>query len=128
MKNPILLAAGPSSSTNPNPGTAVDYLDAAGKSMTGAEAAAGPNIVQIVLSIIGVALSIMGVIFLVLIIYAGWNYMTAGGDEGKVETAKHTIARATIGLLIVLCSYAIVQFVVPNLLCATGVNAACPLI
>lgn len=129
MSLPSLIAAGPAGTTNPNPGAAVDYLDTAGKTMTGnADVASAPNIVQIVLSVIGVALSVLGVIFLALIIYAGFNYMTAGGDEGKVETAKHTIVRAVIGLVIILVSYAIVQFVIPNLLCATGASATCPVI
>jgi lysylphosphatidylglycerol synthetase-like protein (DUF2156 family) len=107
--------------------TTTDLLDTAGTSYTG-NAAETPNLIEIILSIVGVALSILGVIFLVLIIYAGYNYMIAGGDEGKVETAKQTITRAVIGLVIVLISFAIVQFVVPNLLCATGVNLACPVL
>jgi hypothetical protein len=116
--HPILLAATT---------TTTDLLDTAGTPYT-ANAAETPNIVQIILSIVGVALSVLGVIFLVLIIYAGYNYLIAGGDEGKIETAKHTITRAVIGLIIVLASVAIVEFVVPNLLCATGVNIACPVI
>ena len=97
--------------------TTTDLLDTAGGTT--------PNIIEIILSAIGIALSLLGVIFLCLILYAGWNYMTAGGDESKVETAKHTITRATIGLLIVLVSYSLVAFVIPLILCSTGVTESC---
>lgn len=56
-------------------------------------------------------LSLMGIIFIILIIYAGFTWMTAGGDEQKVSKAKSTIGRAAIGLFIVLAAYAITAFV-----------------
>lgn len=62
-------------------------------------------------TIVQVALSLLGIIFIILIIYAGYNWMTAGGDEGKVETAKKTLSRAIIGLIILVSSVAIWAFV-----------------
>lgn len=56
-------------------------------------------------------LSLLGVIFLILIIYAGYNWMTAAGDEQKVTKAKDTLTRAVIGLIITLGAYAIWYFV-----------------
>jgi len=73
--------------------------------------------------IINAALSILGVIFLVLIVYGGYVWMTAGGDESKVEKAKSTFGRAIIGLLIVICAYAIADFVVPAIYCASNPDA-----
>lgn len=65
---------------------------------------------------IGVAvyalLSLMGVVFLVLIIYAGITWMTAEGDEAKVEKAKKILTQAIIGLIIILAAYAISLFVI----------------
>jgi len=122
--NYSLLAAGPSSSANPNPSpSTIDLLYRAGGAY--GASASSPGIVQIIATVIGIALSLLGIIFLSLILYGGWNYMTAGGDESKVETAKHTIARASIGLLIVLLSYSIVLFVIPLILCSTGVTESC---
>jgi hypothetical protein len=51
--------------------------------------------------------SILGIIFIILILYAGYNWMTAAGEEQKVTKAKDTIKRAIIGLLILVSSYAI---------------------
>jgi hypothetical protein len=57
--------------------------------------------------IIKTGLSLLGVIFIILIIYAGYNWMTARGEEEKVTKAKETIWRAIIGLIILVSSYAI---------------------
>jgi len=56
-------------------------------------------------------LALIGVVFLILMIYAGYNWMTARGEEEKVEKAKDTITRAFIGLIIVVGAYAIWSFV-----------------
>lgn len=61
--------------------------------------------------VINAALSLLGVIFLVLMVLAGYNWMTASGNEQKVEEAKSTIKRAIIGLIIVLGSWAIWNFI-----------------
>jgi len=66
--------------------------------------------------IINAALSLLGIIFIVLIIYAGYNWMTASGNEQNVEKAKKTITSCVIGLIIVLCSWAIWTFLLENLI------------
>jgi len=62
-------------------------------------------------TIIGALLSLLGVIFVVLMLYGGFNWMTAGGREEKVNVAKDTIRRAIIGLIITISSYAIWFFI-----------------
>lgn len=61
--------------------------------------------------IIGAVLSLLGVIFLILMIYGGFIWMTARGNETKVTEAKDLITSALIGLIIVLAAYAITAFV-----------------
>jgi hypothetical protein len=61
--------------------------------------------------IIGVLLGLLGIIFLVLILYAGYLWMTAGGDEQKVTKAKELIWRAVIGLIIILSASTISFFI-----------------
>ncbi|HNX11266.1 MAG TPA: hypothetical protein PKI61_03940 [bacterium] len=61
--------------------------------------------------IVGAILSFVGVILLILIIYAGILWMTASGNEKNVEKAKNIIISAIIGLIIVLSAYAITAFV-----------------
>jgi TRAP-type C4-dicarboxylate transport system permease small subunit len=63
----------------------------------------------------------VGAIFFVVIIYAGVQYITAGGDKKQIDAAKSMLQRAFIGLLIIFFAFAVVSTVV-NLLArvATG--------
>jgi hypothetical protein len=63
-------------------------------------------------NIISAALGLLGVIFLILMVYGGYLWMTARGDETQTTKAKDTISRAIIGLVIVAGSYAIATYVV----------------
>lgn len=74
------------------------------------------DIRTIVGRIIYVALGIMGTVLLVIIIYAGFLWMTAGGNEEQIETAKKWIKNAVIGLAIILASYAITYFIITRLM------------
>ncbi len=66
---------------------------------------------SIIASVIKAALSLLAAIFLVLMIVAGFQWMTAGGNETKVEKALGMIKTAIIGLIIVLAAYAITIFI-----------------
>jgi hypothetical protein len=57
-------------------------------------------------------LGLLGLIAVVLIIYGGFIWLTAGGNEDKVGQAKRIISAAVVGLIIVLLAWAIVTFVV----------------
>lgn len=61
--------------------------------------------------LINAALSLLGVIFIILIILAGFKWMTAQGDSKKVDEAKDNIKNAVTGLIVVLAAYAITTFV-----------------
>ncbi|MEK7508916.1 MAG: pilin [Patescibacteria group bacterium] len=64
-------------------------------------------------------LGLLGVIFLVLIVYAGYLWMTAGGEEQQIEKAKSYIKNSVIGLVIILAAFGITRFVIGGLLNAT---------
>lgn len=61
---------------------------------------------------IKIALSITGLVFFVLMIYAGMTWMLARGEEEKITTAKNTIIMAVIGLFIVIAGYVITDFII----------------
>lgn len=71
----------------------------------------GASIGSIIAAIIKGFLALLGVIFVILILIGGYNWMTAAGDEEKVRKAKDTIQRAIIGFLIIAAAYAITYFV-----------------
>lgn len=70
-------------------------------------------------SVIQVGLSLLGIIALVIIIYAGFQWMTAGGNDEKAAEARKTMGYAVIGLIIILSAYAMSEFVIKRLYFAT---------
>jgi len=64
---------------------------------------------------ISIILGVLGVILVLIVIYAGFWWMTAQGDEKKVEKAKKMIYNAIIGLVIIFAAYAITNFVLDQL-------------
>ncbi len=70
---------------------------------------------QIIADVVEAFLGLLGIIFVILIILGGYNWMTAGGNEEKVTKAKETIRHAIIGLIIVVSAYAITYFVFSSL-------------
>ncbi|OGH66026.1 MAG: hypothetical protein A3B90_02940 [Candidatus Magasanikbacteria bacterium RIFCSPHIGHO2_02_FULL_41_13] len=75
-------------------------------------------------SIIGTALSMISVIFFILMVYGGFLWMTAHGDEGTVTKAKDTIIAAIIGIIIILASYAITNYVTTSVVSSPATPAA----
>ena len=61
--------------------------------------------------IVNTILSLLGVVFIVLIVIAGFKWMTASGNEKQVEEARKNITNAIIGLVITVASYAIWRLV-----------------
>lgn len=75
----------------------------------------GSNVFTLIQTVINAFLSIIGVLLLAYMLYAGYNWMTAHGDEEKVTAAKDTITRAIIGVIIIVAAYAISIFVMSRL-------------
>lgn len=61
-------------------------------------------------------ISLVGIIFFALILWAGFLWMTAAGNEQRVDEAKQILLAAVIGLIIVAAAYAITKFVGSTLL------------
>lgn len=69
--------------------------------------------------VINIFLSVVGIILVVLLVYGGYLWMTARGEEDRVKEAKSTIRNAVIGLVIILLAYSISSFVVRALVNAS---------
>jgi hypothetical protein len=65
-------------------------------------------------------MSVLGILFLAFVIYAGIAWMTAAGDEDKIRKAKGTLTTGIIGMVIILAAFSIAQFVVIAFGCATS--------
>ena len=65
----------------------------------------------IVNTVINTMLFIVGILSVIMIIFAGIRYVTAHGDKGQVESAKNTLIYAIVGLIIAIVAYALVNWV-----------------
>ncbi|HLD85876.1 MAG TPA: hypothetical protein VJA28_00310 [Patescibacteria group bacterium] len=72
--------------------------------------------------IINILLGFLGVLAVILVLWGGFKWMTAAGEESKIEEAKKLMGGGVIGLIIILAAYAITAFVVNQLTQATGYN------
>ncbi len=65
--------------------------------------------------VISTFLSVLGIIFIGMILFAGYNWMTAMGDKEKVTRAKDTLVSALIGLILIIAAWSITSFVLTSL-------------
>lgn len=76
----------------------------------------GGDLMVSVKGIINAIIATLGIVAVVIIIVGGVQYMTSSGDAAKVKKAKDTILYGVIGLIICVLAFAIVNFVVGNIL------------
>lgn len=69
--------------------------------------------------VINIMLGFLGIIAVVIILFGGFKWMTAAGNDDKVGEAKKLLGAGVIGLIIVLMSYALASFVIDALITAT---------
>lgn len=66
---------------------------------------------SLALTIVNFFLTFLGLIAVVMIIYGGFLYVSAAGNQEKIESAKKIIMYAVIGIVVILLSFAIVNTV-----------------
>lgn len=62
------------------------------------------------------AIGIAAMVSVAILIGAGYSYITANGDEGKIQKATTSLTWAIVGLVICFVAAIIVQFVVKGIL------------
>lgn len=67
---------------------------------------------EIVGSIVNQALGILGVVAVGLIVYAGGLWVTAAGNDDKVEEAKKIIKTTVVGMIVLGLAYSITRFII----------------
>jgi hypothetical protein len=77
---------------------------------------------SIIASIINIVFGFLGILAVILIIYAGYLWLTAGGNSEQVEQAKKILQGAVIGLAIILSAWGIAAFIIRQLSDATGTS------
>ena len=97
-----VFAANPTVSTLEDVGTGAGYAQQANPENTFS---------TLIGQVVQAFLSLLGIIFLVLMLYGGYTWMTSAGDEAKVSKSKETIKNAIIGIVITAGAYGIWAFV-----------------
>jgi len=65
--------------------------------------------------IINISLGFLGIIALLIILYAGFLWMTSGGNEEKIAKAKKTLIAGVIGLVIILSSWGLASWLIKTI-------------
>lgn len=73
-------------------------------------------------NVIQALLGVVGLVFLILTVYAGFLYLTDAGGGEKVKKAKSILGTSVIGLVIVIAAYALTDYVITALVSATNPN------
>lgn len=75
----------------------------------------GPDTGVAVEDIIKIALQILsfvaGIIAVIMIIIAGFKFMTGGGDPSSIASARSTLLYAIVGIIVVVFAQLVVRFV-----------------
>lgn len=72
-------------------------------------------IAQIIKWLYGYAIGIAGLIAVIMLMFGGFTWILSGGEPSRVSSAKEYIKSAVLGLVLVMTSYAILNFINPNL-------------
>ena len=61
--------------------------------------------ITIATNVINILMGLLSLLAICLILWGGFTYMTSGGSEDKIETAKKIIRNGAIGLVIILSAW-----------------------
>lgn len=78
------------------------------------------TIAQVVALIFNVIIQLSAAIFLVMLLFGGFTYLTAGANEESTEKAKKIMINSVVGLIIVTAAYGVGRWI----LNALGVPAS----
>ncbi|MEI6529315.1 MAG: hypothetical protein WCN88_02860 [Candidatus Falkowbacteria bacterium] len=93
-------------------------VDAVNNGLNGSLAEGDPR--AMIGRIITFALGFLGVIAVGLILFGGFKWMTAAGNEDKVSEAKQLLGAGVIGLIIILAAWAIATYMITTMSNAIG--------
>ena len=78
------------------------------------------NLVSLIGNIVSALLGTLGIIFLLIVVYAGYLYLTAMGEKDNITKAKTLLKNGIFGIVLVVAAYAISSFTVTVLTKVTG--------
>ena len=77
---------------------------------------AGSSLEEFIIKIINWAIGFSAIVAVVMIVFAGFKYITANGDENKISSATKTLTYAIVGLVVCFIAVMLVNFVIGEFL------------
>jgi hypothetical protein len=96
-------------------GSNLEFTDNPTDECAAAGTEATTQINNIIHTIVNLLSAIVGVVAVIMIIVGGFRYITSGGNDTSVTSAKNTILYAIIGLVVVALAQLIVRFTLSKL-------------
>ena len=81
-------------------------------SLNGVNCTQNTGLVSLAVIVLNWILGVAGLVAVIFLIWGGFRYLTAGGNEDSTKAARTTIINALIGLVIIILAYVIVSVVV----------------
>ena len=75
---------------------------------------------EVIGNVIQTVLGVVGSLALLMFVYGGLTWMLSGGNNERVQKGKNILVWATVGLIVIFASYALVRFVVTGITGAGG--------
>lgn len=111
----LVCAPTPAFAKTINVGGETIELDDGGGGGASGTGSGGRSLKDLIPIIAGTIATLVGIISVIMIIWAGIMYATAAGDPGKTARAKQIIVYAVIGIIVSVASGAIALFVTNSL-------------
>jgi len=112
MKKAIVLTAMLGLVLTPAVALAADWGLNYGADLVGAST---KDVRESAIDIVNIVLGVLGIIAVIIVLWGGFTWMTAMGNEEKVTKARQILTAGIIGLIIVMAAYAIARFVISQL-------------
>ena len=78
------------------------------------------DIREVIMTIINVILGFLSIVAIIIVLWGGFKWMTAGGNEDQIGEAKKMIIAGVVGMAVIFASYAVALFVVRSLVNVTA--------
>ena len=75
----------------------------------------GGTLLDTITFVINIVLYLVGAIALLMLVYGGFMYIISGGNEDTIEKAKKILTYAIVGVVVVIISYVVVNFLVAEI-------------
>ena len=95
---------------------AVNSEITSGMNATSAGTSTPTNANVVIKNVTNTMFFIIGAVSVIMLIYGGIRYTTSGGNANSVTAAKNTIMYSIIGLVVAILAFAVVNFVVKQMM------------